>query len=64
MVKDIWAMAWGSGEKLPTLFNSTMKGEENELCKSGCENEIKRLEDMELWEEVSLPHGKRAVTSK
>lgn len=64
LVRDIWVMASGISEKRPRPFNAAMKGEDSELWKSACEKEIKMLREMKVWDEVHLPNGKRAVTSK
>lgn len=64
LVQGIWGMAAGISSKLPRSLNAAMKSNESELWKETCEKEMSMLRSMLVWKEVSLPVGKRVVSSK
>lgn len=64
LVQEIWGMAAGIGSQLPRSFNAAMKSDESELWREACEKDINMLRSMKVWEKVSLPVGKRVVSSK
>lgn len=64
VVKEVMALAAGISQKLPRTYNAAMKDDESELWKKACVQEIDMLRSMGVWEEVRLPAGKRAVSSK
>lgn len=64
MVRDVMAMAAGISQKLPRTYNAAMKSDESDLWQAACQREIDMLRSMGVWEEVDLPDGKRAVSSK
>lgn len=64
LVQEVEAMAAGISQKLPRTYNAAMKSEESELWLKACQREIATLVSMGVWDEVSLPVGKRSVSSK
>lgn len=57
-------MAAGLAQKLPRSYKLATKGDESEEWHRACDKEISMLRRMRVWEEVDLPTGKRAVSSK
>lgn len=62
--ENVRALAAGIAHKLPRLYKLAMKSSESDSCNVVCDNEIEMLRKMIVWEEVALPAGKRAVSSK
>lgn len=63
-MQSVLVMAAGISQKLPRSYNTALKSNESELWRAACEREIKMLVSLGVWEEVQLPPGKRAVSSK
>lgn len=64
MCKTVRLLAAGIAQKLPRSYKLAMKSDESEEWRQACDKEIAMLRRMKVWEEVDLPDGKRAVSSK
>lgn len=61
---NVRILAAGIAQKLPRSYKLAMKSDEAVHWKDACDKEINMLRKMKVWEEVILPPGKRAVSSK
>lgn len=64
LVHQIWVMSSGLSQKLPRSYKAAMKSEAEMEWEKACKKEIKMLESMGVWEEKSLPVGKRVISTK
>lgn len=60
----VQALAAGLASKLPRTYQEAMSGDHCEEWVAGCKKEIVMLTDLNVWEEVPLLVGQRAVSSK
>lgn len=64
MTENVRVLAAGIAKKLPRSYKLAMKSTEAVDWKNACEKEISMLRSMKVWEEIALPAGKLAVSSK
>lgn len=64
MCVRVRVLAAGLSQKLPRSYKLAMKSEKCDEWRLACDKEIEMLRRMKVWEEVDLPDGKKAVSSK
>lgn len=64
MIQDIQVQAAGIAGRLPRTYQEAISGIHGEEWLAGCRREVEMLTKLNVWEEVELPTGQRAVLSK
>lgn len=63
-IRMIQALAVGVAGRLPRTYQEAISGENGKEWELGCKKEINMLTRLKVWDEVRLPAGQRAVSSK
>lgn len=61
MIQDIQVQAAGIAGRLPRTYQEAISGIHGEEWLAGCRREVEMLTKLNVWEEVELPTGQRAV---
>lgn len=64
VIKKVQALSAGLAGRLPRSYQEAISGDHGEEWLAGCKKEIDTLVGLGVWDEVRLPDGQHAVSSK
>lgn len=63
-IEMVQALAAGLAGRLPRMYQEAVSGANGDEWLAACKKEIEMLTRLKVWDEVRLPAGQRAVSSK